>query len=259
MNYKKTINIKNVFIKDESKNPFGTFKDRRSKFIVKKALENNVSKLCLITSGNAGFSLAKMSKPKGIKVVCIVDKNLKKSIKNKLKKASYQLIEQDLSKKVLHSKQIIALARGNKKEKIWDVTNGYSEAYEEIIKELKHLDFNYLICPVGSGEAFIGLYRGLKNYNIKAKLIGVSVRKCPSAADKLATIWTPYKQKIDSALKQGNTLVKLTEKEVLDTYKTYKNKLKCEPSSAVVWATFNKINFNPKDRLVILNSGRGLV
>ncbi|HLD39182.1 MAG TPA: hypothetical protein VJB05_02620 [archaeon] len=44
-----------------SKNPFGTLKDRRSEMIVKRAMEKGIGRLCLITSGNAGYSLARIS------------------------------------------------------------------------------------------------------------------------------------------------------------------------------------------------------
>lgn len=33
---KKTFGMRNIFVKDESQNPFGTIKDRRNKLIMKK-------------------------------------------------------------------------------------------------------------------------------------------------------------------------------------------------------------------------------
>lgn len=251
--------MQKIFIKDESSNLYGTYKDRRSVFIVKKALKNKVSKLCLITSGNAGFSLANFARPLGIKVVCIIDKNLKKSIATKLKKTCYKLIKYNLSKKVLSSDQIVKLARENLRETIWDVTNGYSEAYEDIIKELRNKKFNYLVCPVGSGEAFVGLHAGLKKYKIKTKLIGVGVAKFPSAADKLSARWTPYKSKISKILKEGHSFIRLKENEVAKTYQVNKKKMKCEISSSVVWAALKKVRIPDNSKIVILNSGRGLV
>jgi cysteine synthase len=252
-------NFKNLYIKDESKNTYGTYKDRRSLFIIKKALAARVSKLCLITSGNAGYSLAKLAKPKKIKVVCVVDKNLKKSIKTRLKSVSYRLVECDLSKKVLTEKDIIRLAKDVKREKIWDVTNGYPEAYEDIIKELKNKKFEYLICPVGSGEAFMGLYKGLKKYKVKAKLIGVGVATFPSIADKLSASWTPYRSKINKALKEGHALIQLQEHEIAKTYRMYRRKMKCEISSSVVWAALHKVNIPVNAKIVLLNSGKGLI
>lgn len=47
----KKFNLPNLWIKDESKNPFGTFKDRRSGLIIKMAIDEHVDKLVLITGG----------------------------------------------------------------------------------------------------------------------------------------------------------------------------------------------------------------
>lgn len=251
--------IKNIhiLIKDESQNPNGTYKDRRSKYIIKKAIEKQVSKLCLITSGNAGYSLAMFARPQGIKVVCIIDTNLNQKIKTRLNKVCYKVIEQNLNKDILNPEKVIAMAREKDDEVIWEVTNGYSEAYEEIIGKLKNDKFDYLVCPVGSGEAFIGLCQGLKKYKHKAKLIGVGVKSNPSMADKLATPWSPYQSRIEAALKQGHKLIRLSEPEVAEIYQSYKDKYECEPSSSVVWAAFGKFNLVGK-KVVVINSGKGL-
>ncbi len=249
-------NSRNIFVKDESKNLYGTYKDRRSKFIVDKAVEKQVKKFCLITSGNAGYSLAMYAKPKSIKVVCVIDKNIKNTIKIKLKKVCYKVIERNLNGNILNPEKVIALAREKDDEVIWEVTNGYSEAYEKIIDELKKRKFDYVICTVGSGEAFIGLSQGLKRKKLRAKLIGVGVKSNPSLADKLATPWSPYQSRIKGALKQGHKLIRLSESEVAEVYRLYKNKYNCEPSSSVVWAAFNKISLEGK-KVVVVNSGRG--
>lgn len=254
----KKLYLHDLFVKDESKNPFGTYKDRRSEMIVNKATDEYVDKLCLITSGNSGFSLAQLAKGTKIKIVCIVDLDLNQSIKNKLKEACYKVIEVDLSKKILKPEEVIALARENDEEVIWDVTNGYQNAYESIIKEIKHIQPNYLICPVGSGEAFVGFYKGVKKYKLRTKLIGVTASSRPSFADKLYTPWTPYTAKIKAILKSGNKIIKLSEKEIKLAYYHAKKYFNCEPSSAVVIGALSKLNFKERGTIVIINSGKGL-
>lgn len=254
----KKLCLHDLFVKDESKNPFGTYKDRRSEMILNKAIDECVDKLCLITSGNSGFSLAQFAKGIKIKIVCIVGLDLNQSIKNKLKEACYKVIEVDLSKKILKPENSIALARENDEELIWDVTNGYHDAYESIIKEIKHIQPNYLICPVGSGEAFVGLYKGLKKYNLKTKLIGVTTLSNLSFADKLFTPWTPYTAKIKTILKSGNKIIKLSEQEIKLAYHYATKYIACEPSSAVVIGALFKLNFKQRDAIVIINSGKGL-
>ena len=248
-----------VFVQDESKNPYGTWKDRRSKHIVHKALGEGVTKLCLITSGNAGYSLAQFAKPHGIKVTSIVDLNLREQLKNALRGVCYKVIEVDLNKQIFKPAEVIALSREDHKETVWDVTNGYSEAYASIITDLPHKNPDYLICPVGSGEAFVGLHQGLVEHNLKTKLIGVGVLAYPSFADKLSTPWTPYENKIEEIISEGHTLIRLTEKQVRAGYEKYKNVYDAEPSAAVAWVGFEQAGVDASANVVIVNSGKGLM
>ncbi|MBI4141002.1 pyridoxal-phosphate dependent enzyme, partial [Candidatus Woesearchaeota archaeon] len=111
-------NLQNLFIKDEGRNPFGTIKDHRASFIVKKAVESNVDKLVLITSGNDGYSLGKFCEETNVKLVNVVDINTKQLIKDVLKTCSI-VIEKDLSQKI-SSQELINIARENPKETVWD-------------------------------------------------------------------------------------------------------------------------------------------
>ncbi|MBI4034055.1 MAG: PLP-dependent lyase/thiolase [Candidatus Brennerbacteria bacterium] len=255
----RKFNLPNLLVKDESKNPFGTWKDRRSEAVVKKAKKEFVDKLCLITSGNAGFSLAEFANSSHIKVVSFVDINLPSSTKQVLKEVCTKVIETDLSQKIFTPEEIIALARENDKEVIWEVTNGFHEAYESIVKELKKEVPDYILCPVGSGEGFVGLFGGLKKAKLKTKLLGVMPASNPSFADKLHTPWTPYSAKMKSILKAGHELIKLSEGEVRSAFAFAKDFMDCEPSSAVVVGALSKLSLKESDKIVIVNSGKGRV
>jgi threonine synthase len=253
-------NLDNILIKDESKNPFGTFKDRISEFIIKKAIDKHIGKLAIITAGNAGYSLSKFAEGTNIKVVCLIDKSFRNSTKKKLQEVTYKLIEVDLSKNILKPEQVISLARENDEEVIWDVTNGYHEVYESIIQEIKKENPDYVIIPVGSGEGLVGLYSGINKYKLKTKLIGVGVKqKWYSYADKLWTPWTPYKSKIEAIVKEGHQYIELDEDEIKRTYEGFKGAIDCEPSSAVVFAALSKIKFNKKDKIILINTGKGII
>jgi len=256
----RRFNLNNILIKDESNNPLGTFKDRVSEFAIKEAVDEHVDKLALITAGNAGYSFSMFAGGTNIKVVCLIDKTLSQSIKSKLKKVAYKLIEVDLSKKILKPEQVISLARENDKEVIWDVTNRFHQAYEGIIKEIKRENPDYIIIPIGSGGGFIGLYNGIKKYKLKTKLIGVGVKqKFYSYADKLWTPWTPHQVKIESIIKEGHQYIELDEDEIKRSYEEFKKIIKCEPSSAVVFGALSKIKFNKKDKIILINTGKGLI
>lgn len=256
----KEFGLDNLYIKDESKNPFGTFKDRRSEKIFHEASKKKVNKLAIITSGNACYSLARYTKNTKLKTVCIVDKNLKKSIRNEIKKHAYRIIETDLLKKKLGPKEVEKIVRENDAEIIWDVSNGFHHSYIDIIKEIKNKKPEYLIVPIGSGEAFVGLYEGIKKYKLKTKLIGVGIKsKLYSFADKLHTKWTPYKSKIQKILKERHIIIRLKEEEIKKIYNKIKRIINCEPSSAVAFAALYKIRFDKEDIIIIINSGKGVL
>lgn len=249
----------NVLMKDESKNPFGTFKDRRSELIIKKAINEQADKLVLITSGNSGYSLARFSQGTGIKVVCIIDKNLRELIKREMKKYS-SVIEVGLSEKILKPEETITLARQNDEEVIWEVTNGFHEAYKKVIEEIKNENPSVIILPIGSGEAFVGFYSGIKKFGLRTKLIGVKVKdKRHSFADKLHTPWTPYTSKIQSILREGHQILTVEEDEIKKAYKEYSTIFDIEPSSAVVFGVMSKLKCKKDDKIIVINSGKGLI
>lgn len=249
--------VPNLLVKDESKNPFGTFKDRRSELVIDRAKYEHVDKLVLITSGNAGYSLTRFAEGTNIKVVCVVDR-VSFNVRNKLEKFSYKVVDVDLSKKIFGPEEIITMTRESDEEVIWDVTNGFHEAFQTIIEEIKGERPDWLVVPLGSGEAFVGLYEGLKKFKLKTKLVGVGV-KGPSIADKLYTPWTPYKRKIEEILKEGHQYIKLSEEQIKDAYEKVRHIISCEPSSSVVFAVLPELGIDTKDKVIVINSGKGLV
>ena len=255
----RKFDLPNLLIKNESQNPFGTWKDRRSELIIEKAKQASVKNLCLITSGNAGFSLAMFAQESGIQVTSIIDSKLPASIKDSLQKASTKIVETDLSAKVLSTEEIIKLVRESDQKIIWDVTNGFEEAYESIIQELADKAPDYIVCPIGSGEAFVGLSNGLAKANWKTKLIGVLPESSSSLADKLNTSWTPYSSKLEAIVKTSHQIVKLNELEIQKSFDLANTLMKCEPSSALVLGALDKLKFEKSDKIVIINSGQGLI
>jgi len=257
----KRFGLNNLFIKDESKNPFGTFKDRRSEFIIKRGINEHIDKFVIITSGNAGYSLAKFAKGTDIKIINFVDRKIKKSIKNRLKRVSYKIIEIDLSKKIWTPEEMMAMARENNTEVIWDSTDGiydYQKGYIKIIEEIKDKKPDFVIVPVGSGEAFCGLYEGIKKFKLKTKLIGVGVKnRWYSFADKLFTPWTPYESKMKAIQKEGHKIIRLNEGEAKQMWREFKNVIDCEPSATVVFSVFPKLKFKKDEKIILINSGKG--
>lgn len=60
----------------------------------------------------------------------------------------------------------------------------------------------------------------------------------------------------NSLVRNYPILTPLTEEEIRQTFDRMKEKLRCEPSSAVVFAAPEKHNFHTDDIIVFINSGR---
>ena len=150
-----TTPLVNAYVKDESANAFGVLKDRRNLLIVNEALRLGVDKLVLITSGNSGFSLAMLAKGTPLLVVCLVDRNLPARAKQSLQQVAHQVIEVNLQHKILRPEEVISFAREKEGEVIWDITNGYEQAYASVVAELRELQPQYIVTPLGSGENFV--------------------------------------------------------------------------------------------------------
>lgn len=254
--------LERAYIKDESINPYGTIKDRRNALIVKEADRLKVDKLVLITSGNNGYSLAKLAEPTAIKVVCVVNRSMDREVLSALRRVTYQVIELNLDEKILRPEEIVAFAREREDEVIWDVTNGYEEAYApvvtEIFKELEKVD--YIVVPVGSGGIFIGIVQTIERLRKPTKVIGIGTQSpYQSIADKLSTPWTPYAKAMENYNKLGHEVIRLDEREIKATFQKYQHIVATEPSSSVVFIAPQKFKFKKDDCVVFINSGRTLI
>ncbi len=257
-NIKNDYGFKNVFLKDESRNPYGTVRDRRNFHIVERARQLKVDKLVVMTSGTNGYSLAKFAAGSTIKIVSVINKNIPEYTKKVLRNTCYHVIELNLDYRTLRPEELIAFAREKDDEVIWDVTNGFEEFYEPIIPEILHTTKpDYIVVCVGSGNVFIGIADALKKFNCHTKLIGVGVQNTSySLADKLSTPWTPYTKALQAHAENGHSLYYLGEEEIRKTHAVFKNIVRSEPSSSVVFAALEKHKFKPKDTIVFMNSGK---
>ena len=178
------------------------------------------------------------------------------SIKKKLTPICDGLIEHDLQKNILAGSILTNLVKERDNEIIWDVTNGFEQAYESIAEEVADLDPDYIVCPVGSGEGFVGIYQGIKKYKLKTKLIGVTPTQSTSIADKLTCIWTPYRKEIERITQEkDNQVIKITEEQIEENYQSAQKYLTCEPSSAVVFGALKNVPLEKDVVILLINSG----
>lgn len=175
-------------VKDESLNPTGTFKDRRSAAIVAHAIEQKADALALISAGNAAYSLSKYAAEAGIPVRSVVSHTLTPGIRSVLRRVCQKVVEVDLDQKPLAGDDLTALVRESPDEHILDVTNGFHGAYESIVVELRR-DLqkppDAIIMPFGGGEAMLGVMDGVHRVGWGEKTAVYGIRK--KSAERLKT------------------------------------------------------------------------
>ena len=255
-----------VWIKDESHHPTGTFKDRRSKLIMETAKKKSAQKLVIISAGNAAYSLAKHAQGTGIEVATVIDESLDPSIRRVLENIFRQVIALDLSKEALGSDRLISMVREDPKKCILDVTNGYHNAYAKIIDELQHQLTQMpttIVVPTGSAEAMVGLIVGLTRHQMNQTAV-VGVRSETNERLRSNFIYGPYGNVLKLPLSFPKTVVEYCSGRTDDQVLEYvPPNVRAEAASAYAFEFLVEGMRYTKgvtgDRIVIINSGCGKI
>ena len=256
-----------VLIKDESKNPFGTFKDRKSREVAEFAKSADIDYVMAITSGNYGFSLSNFLSAVGIKTILFVPYGIDRQIIERLEQKAI-VIEVDLEEQELTTEKLESIARDRLNlagSKTINATNFYDDVYLDISREIKReLDkqgrgVDYVVLPCGSGELFAA---ALRYYHLSnTKVIAVTT---DNPNTKASMLYARHRPPLDRIVSHGNPtrygLIRANEDEILRAYEWAKGRINCEPSSAAAFAAFERYKgiFKPSDTIVVLNTGNGM-
>jgi cysteine synthase len=239
-----------VLIKDESCNPFGTHKDRRSLDIMQSSVPGDV--LAIISSGNGAWSLGNIAKETGVKVRAVIKYHGNECYKKILTELGVEVVPLDLSHPLL-SEDIISAVRRSPHERICDVTTGYHGSYAQIVRECASYNPDVIVCPVGTGELFTGLCAATEG--TRCRILGVTTDDQQSIADKLRGPYRPYQESMRTSIDQGHELLVISEEEVQRAVDLRPSELRMEPSAAVVFAALKYV----RDKSAILiNTGKGI-
>ncbi len=258
----EAFNVSKLLIKDESTNPTGTWKDRRSANILRRLNGHRKPHICLITTGNAAFSIAELTKDLNIRITAIVSNQINSEIADQMEKQGIRVISTKLNSQPF-SGEIEKLAQQDRSDHPIDVTHSIHSAYASIIDELNPSEPDYIIAPFGSGEAIFGM--SVENYRSQlfcphhaAKIIGVKSREPISQADKLIGDISPYPKLLEEYAENGQINLAVSEQEISDAFKKISPYLQVEPSAAVAFAALSRLPIKPSDKVVVINSGCGI-
>lgn len=264
-----------------------------------------VDKMVCMTAGNAGYSLSRYAYAAGIDFTALAFPAVTSEARRKTLEERGHVImidEEGRWKGIMKFRDFITIVKEHDKwernkewKKIWNVTNMYEPisfaSYKKVVYEIvdKGLDPDYIVCPIGSGDLFVGLWLGVKELKMKAKVIG--------AAPKGANAFVPaFKQKNDElilaeydgeykcekliapysamlpftniAQEEGHIILEFTHEELADaTQKVKQVGLKCESSAVAAFAVLPqlfKMCKNVKNRIVyndivVINTGSGIM
>jgi len=174
----KVPGFSNVWLKDESKNPNGTHKDRmgwemvvtyRDFLLAKKRgqIDKPLPQLSIITSGSAAVSIqTRLRKYKLPNLKCLVDVTLASEIKKALEALGCELYETDLSRKPFNRKEILDLTKNSNG---FDITSAEAldpttRFYDWMSYEIINNSPDYCFIPFGTGN----LYENILNITKRA-------------------------------------------------------------------------------------------
>ena len=282
------------YLKDEGRNPTGSFKDRKAVINANIAVTCGSKCLHCVTSGNAGVATATYAGALGIP-------SMHHFVNDRRRQKVAHLQIERLGGKVSRNKSsreaVFELSPGFSQ---YNCTPGYDpigmEGYKviswEIWEELGRVP-DAVVLPVGSGEGLVGVFKGfleLKDIGLTAslpKIVAVEPSECgileatktpfadpheisdPSViwrshADQLVLQFMPCVRMVLWAIRESHGVhcaVRNEEIEMALHLLLKETGLLFEPSSAVVIAALQRgvtnLNLKPDDTIVAILTGRG--
>ncbi len=155
----------NVYIKNETVNPTGSFKDRGMATAVTMAKIQNVEKICLPSAGNAGVSASAYCQEAGIECFVFLPETIPQPFINETKRYNAEL--------VLNGKTISEAAKtmiDHKKDDWFDISTlkepfrveGKKTLGYEIAEQFNWSLPDVIIYPTGGGTGLIGMWKAFK-------------------------------------------------------------------------------------------------
>ncbi len=187
------IGYNKFYIKDDSHNPSGSFKDRASIMALINAKEKGKKVIAGASTGNAASSLACLSAAIGMKNIIFIPKTAPTAKVAQLLIFGANLIMIDGNYDTAFDMSLQA----TEKFKIYNRNTGYNPFTREgkksvsfeIIEQLNFKVPEYVFVPMGDGNIISGVWKGFKDfYNINIidklpKIIGVQSEKSSAIVD----------------------------------------------------------------------------
>jgi len=156
----------NVFLKDESENPTGSFKDRGMPLLVGECCVLDKKRIAIPSTGNAAASLVSYAKLAGIEPIIFLPKNVDKSKIKEIGEEATLIFDVDLIQSYEHFFDFCR--KDEETHNAFPATNpiyiqGLKTAAYEIYMQMNNKSPDWIILPCGSGGNILGYYQGFKD------------------------------------------------------------------------------------------------
>ncbi len=159
------LGLKNLYIKDESLNPTGTFKARGIAVALSKALELGIRKVGMPSAGNAGAALAAYAARAGIEAWIYAPKETPRAMLAEMKfyGARLELVEgsiADAGRELAKVRDLVGIFDMSTMKEPYRVEGKKTMGYE-IVEDLGWVPPDVVIYPTGGGTGLLGIWKGV--------------------------------------------------------------------------------------------------
>ncbi|MCG8512187.1 MAG: threonine synthase [Rhodospirillales bacterium] len=183
------VNGATVFVKNETLNPTGAFKDRPLSVILSMAKQQGMERVVTGSSGNAGVSMSAYAARAGLKAIVIVPRTTPREKVLGIKAFGAQVIQIDGN-----CSDALSLANGLSAKQGWLCASttyrnpfgleGDKTVAYELLRDLDFQAPTHVFVPIGSGPLLTGCYRGFQDLvrwgliDEIPRMIGVQAEGC---------------------------------------------------------------------------------
>ncbi len=291
------LGLNNLFVKDESLNPTGSFKARGLAAAVSKAKELGVEKVIIPTAGNAGGAMAAYAARGNMRAHIFMpnDTPAANVEESRIAGATVILIDGLIS-------EAAGMAGEKARAEGWFDVSTFKEPYRcegkkimgyELAEEFEWELPDVIIYPTGGGTGLVGMWKAFKEMAAmgwlesekRPRMVSVQSEGCAPVVkafqegNPFCDFWTDAKtiasglrvpksfadQVILDDLKESNgNAVAVSDEEITKAQKllAYKEGVFAAPEGAATLAGLQKLVLNqwvdPDERIVLFNTGTGL-
>jgi len=296
-NIGNTLGLSNLFVKDESTNPTGSFKARGLAAAISKAKELGIKKVIIPTAGNAGGAMAAYAARANMKALIYMPRDTPRSNieESQITGAEVVLVDGLIS-------DAASLARERAQAEDWFDLSTFKEPYRVEGKKIMGYELaeffdwtlpDVIIYPTGGGTGLVGMWKafaeieslGWLRTSSKPRMVAVQAEGCApvvkafekgasvcdfwSSAHTIASGLRVPKSFADTLILEDiyasrGTAVAVKDQAILDAQQMLGNKegIYAAPEGAATLAALEKLIQNewvqPDERIVLFNTGSGL-